>query len=53
MITALVRTLVAAFVTWRIDTGSLAPAWLMVAVTDLGCAAVQGWMLRKGIAADE
>lgn len=48
MVTALVRTLVAAFVTWRIDTGSLAPAWLAVALTDAAVAVVQMAVVRAG-----
>lgn len=48
MFTALVRTLVAVFVIAQIDIGSLAPAWLMVALTDAVVAVVQMAVVRAG-----
>lgn len=48
MVTALVRTLVAMFVAWRIDDGSLPPAWAAVALTDLVVAVVQAAVIRAG-----
>lgn len=46
--TALVRGMVAVFVTASIVDGSLAPAWAGVAVTDAVVAVVQVLGLRKG-----
>lgn len=40
------------FAAVAVATGLFEAAWLAVAATDLGCAAVQGWMLRKGIEGD-
>jgi Na+-driven multidrug efflux pump len=48
MVTALVRLLVAVFVTWRIADGSLAGAWVSVALTDLVVAVVQTAVVRAG-----
>jgi hypothetical protein len=51
--TLVARTAAGGFALVAVATGLFDRAWLMVAATDLGCAAVQGWMLRKGIAEDE
>jgi hypothetical protein len=32
-----------------VAVGMFDPAWLIVAATDLGCAALQGWILAKGM----
>ena len=48
MVTALVRVLVAVFVAWRIVDGSLAGAWVTVALTDLVVAVVQMAVVRAG-----
>lgn len=45
--TALVRVLVGGFVAIEAVQGGLAAGWNMVAVTDLGLAALQGWFLAK------
>jgi hypothetical protein len=50
--TLVARTAAGGFALVAVATGRFDPAWLMVAATDLGCAGVQAWMLRKGIAAD-
>lgn len=47
--TTIARALVAAFVTWRVVTGGLPPAWLTVAATDAVIAAVQFQWLRGGL----
>ncbi len=36
-----------------VGAGWLDPAWVVVAVTDLGCAAAQAWLLRRREVADE
>ena len=36
-----------------IARGWLAPVWISVPVTDFALAAVQGWLLRKGVGRDE
>ena len=46
--TALVRSLVAAFLTFRILDGSLPKAWFVVAFADAAVALVQGVVLRSG-----
>jgi hypothetical protein len=46
--TALVRILVAMFLTFRILDGSLAKAWFAVAFADAAVALVQGFILRAG-----
>ena len=46
--TALVRILVAVFLTVRILDGSLAPAWAAVAISDGSVALIQGIIVRKG-----
>ena len=48
MVTALLRTLVAVFVISQIDAGLLAPAWLLVALTDAVVAVVQMVVVRTG-----
>lgn len=45
-VTALVRGAVALFVATAVATGSLAPAWLLVAAVDGGLGAFQIWLLR-------
>ena len=47
-VTGLVRALVAVFLTIKILSGALAPAWLMVALTDGVVAAAQFTVLRMG-----
>lgn len=39
--------------TVSVGAGWLDPAWAVVAVTDLGCAAAQAWLLRRREVADE
>lgn len=46
--TALIRAMVAVFLTVRIIHGSLAPAWALVGVSDALVAAVQIGILRAG-----
>lgn len=46
------RLAVGLFSSWAILTGRLAPAWASVPATDLLLAAVQGWLLAKGVFAD-
>lgn len=48
ILTALVRTLVAAFVTVQVARGVLAPAWLLVAAADAAVAGLQWAILRVG-----
>lgn len=48
IITALVRTLVAVFVTAQVSRGALETAWLLVAAADAGVAALQWAVLRAG-----
>lgn len=48
MFTALVRILVCVFLTTRITMGCIAPAWLVVAVSDGVVGLVQMMILRKG-----
>jgi hypothetical protein len=48
MITALARMLVAVFLTFRILDGSLAKAWMVVAVSDASVAVLQLMILRAG-----
>ena len=47
-ITALVRTLVALFVSWQVAVGGLEARWLSVAATDATFAAVQWLGLSRG-----
>jgi hypothetical protein len=47
-VTALIRTLVAVFVTFATAARALPAAWLSVAATDAALAAVQVAMLRRG-----
>lgn len=47
-ITALIRFMVAAFITWKVSGDELERAWLMVAVSDALVAAVQLHVLRRG-----
>ena len=47
-ITALVRTLVAVFVSWQVAVGGLEVRWLSVAATDATFAAVQWFGLGRG-----
>jgi hypothetical protein len=35
-----------------VATGIFDPAWLMVTATDLGCVALQAWLLVKGVGRD-
>jgi hypothetical protein len=51
-LTAGFRLAVGIFCTWAIVTGRLAPAWTSVPVTDLLLAAVQGWLLARGVFQD-
>jgi hypothetical protein len=51
-LTAGFRLAVGIFCTWAIATGRLAPAWASVPVTDLLLAAVQGWLLARGVFQD-
>jgi hypothetical protein len=48
MFTAMVRILVATFLTFRILDGSLPKAWFVVAFADASVALVQGFALRAG-----
>ena len=48
LLTALLRASVAVFVLQRILAGSLAPAWITVAIFDGLCVLIQGLGLRKG-----
>jgi len=48
-VTALVRFCVAAFVTVSVLGGALTPAWITVALTDALLAAVQVFMLARGV----
>jgi len=48
-VTALVRAGVALFVTGAVISGALSPPWLSVAGTDAGLAALQLWMLARGM----
>jgi hypothetical protein len=48
LLTALTRTLVAAFLLWQIAARQMESAWLMVAFTDGALAAVQWIGLAKG-----
>jgi hypothetical protein len=48
MFTSLVRALVAVFIVWRITDGSLAPAWVTVALADFLVAVVQTAVVRAG-----
>lgn len=48
MFTAMVRILVAAFLTFRILDGSLPKAWFIVAFADAAVALAQGFVLRAG-----
>ncbi|MDP3850578.1 MAG: hypothetical protein Q8Q59_08750 [Luteolibacter sp.] len=48
MFTSMARLLVAAFLTFRILDGSLAKAWMVVAVSDASVAVVQLLILRAG-----
>lgn len=48
MFTAMVRILVAAFLTFRILDGSLPKAWFIVASADAAVALAQGIVLRAG-----
>lgn len=45
--TLLFRSFVGSFCLVAVITGQLPPAWLTVAITDLGLAATQGWLLRS------
>jgi hypothetical protein len=51
--TLVARTAAGGFAAVAVVTGLFDPAWLAVAATDLVCAAVQAWMLQRGIAGDE
>lgn len=46
--TAMIRLPVAGFLTWKITTGALPPAWVLVAITDFTVAAGQLILLRAG-----
>ena len=48
LLTAISRTLVAAFVGWEVAGGRLETAWLSVCITDAGLAGFQWWGLRRG-----
>lgn len=50
--TLLVRVAAGSGAALGVAAGLFDRAWLIVAATDLTCAAVQGWMLQRGIAAD-
>lgn len=46
-LTCLLRALVGGFVTIAVLRGALAAGWTLVAVTDLGLALVQAWLLGR------
>lgn len=48
-VTALVRTVIAAFVAAAVAAGALAAGWLLVSGCDAGLAAFQLWLLRRGV----
>jgi hypothetical protein len=48
-VTALVRTVVAAFVAAAVAARALAPGWLLITAFDAGLAAVQIVLLRRGM----
>lgn len=48
MFTALVRGLVTVFLTTKVISGAMEPAWLLVAASDAAVALAQVWMLRAG-----
>jgi len=50
--TMLVRASVGTFTGVAVAVGMFDRGWLMVTATDLGCAAVQGWILWRGMDAD-
>lgn len=47
-ITAMIRFMVAAFISWKIGSGELEKAWLLVALSDAAVATVQLQILRLG-----
>lgn len=47
-ITAMIRLMVAAFISWKIGSGELETAWLSVALADAAVAAIQLQILRLG-----
>lgn len=50
--TALARLAAGGAAAAGVATGQFDQAWLIVAATDLGCAALQAWMLRRGVGGD-
>jgi hypothetical protein len=52
-LTAWFRLAVGIFSTWAVATGRLAPAWSSVPATDLLLAAVQAWLLWRGVFKNE
>lgn len=51
-VTLLARAAAGSFCVVAVAAGELAPAWLIVAATDLGCAGLQAWILRRGWSED-
>jgi len=52
-LTAWSRLAAGAFCSWAIMTGRLPPAWGSVPATDFILAAVQAWLLQRGVFRDE
>lgn len=52
-LTAWNRVAVGTFCLWAILGGRLAPAWWNVPVTDFTLAALQAWLLKRGVFRDE
>lgn len=50
--TALARLAAGGAAAAGVAAGQFDRAWLIVAATDLGCAALQAWMLRRGVGGD-
>jgi hypothetical protein len=51
-VTLLARAAAGSFCVVAVAAGELAPAWLIVAATDLGCVGLQAWILRRGWSED-
>lgn len=47
-VTSMIRFMVAAFISWKVGTGELERAWLLVALSDAAVAVVQLQILRLG-----
>jgi len=52
-LTAWSRLAAGAFCLWAILSGRLPPAWTSVPVTDFTLAALQAWLLKRGVFRDE